>query len=323
MAHEITIRENGKAEMAFTGPRSAIWHGLGSELDQNSTIDQWKVAAGMDWEIFESKLTYQAIGTELTFPDKRALFRSDTKKALSIVSDDYKIVQPGEVLEFFRDLVELHDMKLSTAGTLFGGKKFWALAELGKEFEVVSGDKINGHILLTTSADGSLATTAKFVSERVVCHNTLSIALNENSRNIVRKSHRSSWDPTSIKIDMDLLDKSWNNFMAGLKKIQEVKISNEDARQYFQKKLYNPDLSAEEQGWGAVRKVSTLMYLFENGAGAEFSRGTLYGVLNAATEMTTHGSGRRDANHQFNESEFGNSDKFKSEVYNDMLALAA
>lgn len=321
MAHNLTVRADGTAEFAFTGSRDNIWHGLGAELDQNSTIEQWKTAAGMDWEIFESKISYQSITGSHIFDGKRALFRSDNKEGLSIVSDDYKVVQPGEILEFFRDLVALHDMKLSTAGTLFGGKRFWALADMGKDFTAVDGDRIDGRLLLVTSADGSLATQARFVSERVVCNNTMTIALAENSKHLVKKSHRSVWDPTAVKIDLGLIDSSWNNYMTNIREMAKVKIEDEQVRKYFQSKFYNPEVSVDDQGWGAIKKVNRLIELYNTGAGAEYSKGTLYGVLNAVTDLYTHGSGKRDSSHQLWDSQFGAGDNIKTEVYNDMMSL--
>lgn len=321
MAHELTQRVDGKVEFAFTGPRSKIWHGLGAELEENLSIEEWKKASGLDWEVFESKVMYQSIDGDHTFPDKRVLFRSDSKAPLSIVSNDYKIVQPGEVLEFFRDVTKLHDMKLSSAGSLFGGKRFWALAELGKEFEAVDGDKIEGNLLLVTSVDGSLSTQARFVSTRVVCNNTLTVAMGEGSKRVVKKSHHSVWDPQEVKIDLGLLDGAWATYMNNIKKMTQVQVSTEHARAYFEKKFYAPDVLAENQGWGATKKVNELMNLFSNGAGSEFSKNTLWGIMNATTEHFTHGSGKRNASHQFWNSQFGSADTIKTEVYNDMNEL--
>jgi phage/plasmid-like protein (TIGR03299 family) len=325
MAHEITIRENGMAEMAFTGSRDAIWHGLGQQLEEGASIETWKVQAGLDWEVFESAVTFQTMEdgkiVSKVFPNKKALFRSDTKAPLSIVGSDFKIVQPGEVLEFFSDLVQIHGMKLSTAGSLFGGTRFWALAETGKVDSVVPGDDIKGHLLLTTAVDGTLATTAKFVSTRVVCNNTLTVAMSENSKNMVRKTHKKEWDPSSIKIDLGLIDESWNKFMENIRKLSEVEMSDKQVREFFQDMFFDPKKTAEEQTWGATRRVSELMNLYANGAGASLAHGTAWGALNAVTEMFTHGSGKRDASHQFWDAYYGVYDSAKSKAMTKLLAM--
>lgn len=327
MAHEITIREDGKAEMAFIGSRSAIWHGLGQELPENASIEVWMREAGLDWEVLESLVKYEAFnGSEVkscVYPDRKCLFRSDTLAPLSIVGQDFKVVQPGEVLEFFRDLVSSHGMRLSTAGSLFGGKRFWALAETGKNDSVVRGDEVKGHLLLTTAVDGTLATTAKFVSTRVVCNNTLSIAMSEDSKNMVKKTHKTVWDASQVKIDLGLIDSAWNRFMENLRALSKVEMTDKQVREFYQAEFFNPKLAANDQKWGAVKCVDDLMRLYANGAGAEMTRGTAWGALNAITERYTHGSGKRDASHQFWDAYYGKCDNVKNKALNDLLALAA
>ena len=123
MAHELSSRANGFVEMAYVG--QTPWHGLGQSLTEGASIEEWKKQAGMDWSINQAKVQFQsAKGALSAFDGNQVLFRSDTKQPLSIVSDDYKIVQPGEVLEFFKDLVGNAGMVLETAGVLFGGRRF-------------------------------------------------------------------------------------------------------------------------------------------------------------------------------------------------------
>jgi len=136
MSHELTIRSNGKAEMAYLNTNEAPWHGLGNPLERGLSIEQWTIAAGMDFRIQRSKVRYftDRIGVnQLEWPEKHVLFRGDTHEPLGVVSAKYKVVQPREVLEFFRDLCESNHFELSTAGTLFGGAKYWALAKVGDE----------------------------------------------------------------------------------------------------------------------------------------------------------------------------------------------
>lgn len=320
MAHELDM-SNNRVNFAFTGSRGAVWHGLGSNIAASSTIEEWKTAAGMDWEVFESAVSFNAYGEDIIFPAKKALFRSDTKAPLSIVSDSFKIVQPNQVLEFFRDLCENNNMQLSTAGVLFGGRRFWALAELGKDAQIVDGDSIRGYLLLTTAVDGTLATTAKFVSERVVCNNTLTIAMNEDTKNFARVVHSTTWDATQVKIDLGLIDSAWDRFITNMRELTQVAISEHDAKDYFQAKFYNPKVSASDQTWGAVKKVNDLMNIYKNGNGSEFSYGTAWGVVNAVTDLYTHGNGRKkDPSKKFWDA-YIESDKIKQDVVDDMLAL--
>lgn len=322
MSHQITIRKDGKAEFAFTGNRSQIWHNLGAELSKDAPIDTWKKEAGLDWEAFESVVMFNSIEGQHTFDDKRVLFRSDTKEPLSIVGKDYNIVQPGQVLEFFSDLVSVHGMTLSAAGSLFGGKRFWATCETGDKSSPIKGDDVKGFLLLVTSIDSTLATTAKFSSVRTVCNNTLTVALNEHSK-VIKKSHRTEWDPNAVKLDMGLISESWNTFSNSIKKMAEFEVTNKYVREYFQNKFLVPGVPIEDQSTAKIKEVNALIDSYNFGAGHEYSKGTAWGIVNAVTDYKTHGTGKRDPSHQFWQSNFGNNDTVKTEVFNDMLALMA
>jgi phage/plasmid-like protein (TIGR03299 family) len=324
MSHEIDM-SNGRANMAFTGSRSAIWHGLGSELTPGSPIEVWRVEAGMDWEAKESPISYDSLSSlgipsVKIFPNRKALYRSDTGRSLSIVGSDFKVVQPSEVLEFFRDLVAQHGMVLSTAGCLFGGQRFWALAETGMEGQVIKGDEIKAHLLFMTSVDGTMSSTAKFVSTRVVCNNTLAVALAESGKTVVRKTHKSVWDSNQAKIDLGLLSSSWDGFMEDLKSLSERQMSDDEVKKFFQKTFFDPKKEAADQGWGVQRRVVQLMDLYANGPGAEFSYGSAYGALNAVTNMYTHGSGRKSPDWAFQAAYYEN-DGVKNKALSDLLAI--
>jgi phage/plasmid-like protein (TIGR03299 family) len=326
MAHEITARKDGTSEMAFTGPRGAVWHGLGQQMDDNATFEQWKVNAGLDWEVHESTVDYTSVDATSgktvghTIPDKRVLFRSDSKDHLGIVSNDFKIVQPNQVIEFFRDLVELHGFKLSTAGSLFGGRRFWALADVGKSENVVDTDRIDGHLLLTTAVDGTMSTQARFTSTRVVCNNTLTIALAGNSsRPVIRVTHKKDFDPSQVKIDLKLIDKGWADFMVNMKKLANKKMSARQTREFFEEQLFDTDRRADEQTWGITREVTRLTDLALGGSGSGYSKGTAYGTLCAITEHYTHGTGKRDASRQFWDAYVGHGDSKKQDMYRSLL----
>ena len=95
--------------MAYAGEKP--WHGLGNKLQPNQSIDDWKESAGMDWSIQDSEVRFitgqNGIGTISAFPEQKVLYRSDTKAPLAVVSKRFQVVQPGEILEFYRDLTEV------------------------------------------------------------------------------------------------------------------------------------------------------------------------------------------------------------------------
>lgn len=329
MAHELTTRKDGKVEFAFSNTdgnsgRQKIWHGLGQELTDGASIETWKREAGMEWEALESPVLFQ-VGTETKMmDDKKVLFRSDTSDSLAVVGSDYKIVQPAQVIEFFDDLTRLHGFKLSAAGTIFGGRRFWATADIGKDFETVSGDKITGQLLLATSLDGTMATTAKFCSTRTVCSNTLTVAMGENTKNMIKTSHRSTWDASQVKIDLGIVDSGWSKFSENMKKLTSVKLTDMEVEAYLTEKFYDKNKTADDQTWGVIKKVNALKSLYKGGMGAEFAPGTAYNLLNAVTEYADHyGNRKQDQARKFMENSFGIGDDLKTAVYKDMVALAA
>ena len=156
----------------------------------------------MDWRIESADVRYVASGDGLgsihAFPDQKVLYGSDTRSPLSVVSRRFQVVQPAEILEFYRDLTEVGGFELETAGVLKVGRKLWALARTGQSVSLKGRDKVSGYLLLATACDGTLATTAQFTSVRVVCNNTLEIALGDGSGS-VEGPDRSQFDPQAVK----------------------------------------------------------------------------------------------------------------------------
>jgi phage/plasmid-like protein (TIGR03299 family) len=321
MAHQITERADGYAEMAFVG--QTPWHGLGQELDQNADIDSWKKAAGMDWTIESAPVQFFGAGDNQnlhTFEGQRILHRSDTKAPLSVVSTRYKPVQPSEVLEFFRDLVEENGFKLHTAGTLFGGRRMWALAETGKFAEVSKGDGIGGFLLLSTSADKSLATTARFTTIRVVCNNTLSAATAGENATAVSFTHSREFDHELMRERLGAAVNSFGAFMDAAKFMQAQKLSYERASAII-KKLVVPAYAETKENYDPEnnRIYKSIIKLFDGGAkGYELTGMTNWGLMNAVTEYYDHHTPARTDDARLNNTWFANGQAIKQQAF-DML----
>ncbi|SFI24413.1 phage/plasmid-like protein TIGR03299 [Modicisalibacter xianhensis] len=160
-------------QMAYVG--DTPWHGLGQQLSAHQPLEVWQQQAGMNWHIEETPVRFivdaaSHLGSIHSFPEQKVLFRSDTQAPLSVVSQRYKVVQPQEVLKFYRDLTEYAGYELETAGVLKGGRKFWALARSGLSTSLKGKDEVRGYLLLATSCDGSLTTVATPTTVRVVCN---------------------------------------------------------------------------------------------------------------------------------------------------------
>ena len=316
MAHELTIRADNSAEMAYVG--ATPWHGLGAKLDEDASIETWAQLAGMSWRVQRAKVRYATErGQEVGFKsmdDKHVLFRSDTKDGLGIVSDKYKVVQPKEVLEFFRDLTEKAGFKLNTAGTLFGGRKFWALAKIGgTEFIKDQRDQIKAHLLLSTSCDGSAATEARFVTERVVCANTLAVAVGEKSGTKVRVSHRSVFRADEVKKELGLqLQDQFQAFVTDMRLLAATPLSP-TAMALATAELLQPgaaDLARDELAVLLAKKPAVAINRLAIdglaiGSAFQGAQGTAWGWLNAVTEYVDHATRTRTQDNRLDSAWFG------------------
>lgn len=326
MAHELTMT-NGRAEMAYTG--RTPWHGLGQKLEPGAPIEEWLRSAGMEWEIrraFVRFATERGQETNLNqMTDRVVLFRSDNKDALSVVSDGYKPVQPREVIEFFRDLVGTGGFTLSTAGTLFGGRRFWALAEIAENFTLPGGDTMRGNLLLATSCDGTMNTVAKVVATRVVCNNTLSVARGEQSKHVVKVRHVSQFNPDAVKQQLGIAADQFAKFRADAEKLVALKVAPAHARMFL------ADIFKTAQGENSTREITnTAPYqracdLLDYGQGArmESARGTAWGVLNAVTEYVDHYARSKTPGHRLSSAWLGAGDDLKNAAADFLLARAA
>src|SRR5690606_38555720 len=287
--------------MAYTGEKP--WHGLGTKLQSNQSIDDWKESAGMDWSIQDSEVRYitgqNGIGTISAFPEQKVLYRSDTQAPLSVVSKRFQVVQPGEILEFYRDLTEVGGFELETAGVLREGRKFWALARTGQSVSLKGRDRVDGYLLLATACDGTLATTAQFTSVRVVCNNTLSIALG-NGTGAIKVPHRSQFDPDTVKRQLGITVSAWDGFVARMKALVDRPVDPDSVEGLLRRVLTyaGPEGKAEVVNEQALATVRSLYEGGGKGALMASSRGTAWGLLNSVTEFVDHHRRARSDDHR-------------------------
>ena len=311
MSHELTIRRDGIVEMAYAGIEQP-WHGLGRHVADDATIDQWIEAAGMEWTVGASPVMFDYNGSTQTVSDRVVLHRNDTGAPLGVVSKGYKVVQPRETIEFFGDLIQGLGLTMQTAGTLFGGRKFWATGYIGEDAIVDNRDVVKGYVLLSTSADGSSATELRFTSVRVVCNNTLRMA--HGAASAVRVLHSTVFDPATVKKMAGLAPKTFETFMADMRSLAAKPVSIEQATELTTELL-------DSDGPTAKR----IMSLFQGeAAGADFNgaEGTAWGWLNAVTQFFDHDRKAKSDSHRMNTSLFGSADRNKVRALNMALELA-
>ncbi|MBK9160408.1 MAG: DUF932 domain-containing protein [Nitrosomonadales bacterium] len=298
------------------------WHGLGNPLTPNQPLEVWLHQAGMDWSIQSSPVHYQG-DTLRQFNDAKVLYRSDTHDALSVVSNRYQVVQPREVLEFYRDLVEVGGFELETAGVLKGGKKLWALARTGQETYLKGNDQVKAYLLLATACDGTLATTAQFTSVRVVCNNTLAIATSD-SAGAIKVPHSTKFDPDKVKQQLGIGITSWQRFIAEMRRLSDRPVHPFEARRYLVELMGDANLPFHSQPNGkAPNRVFDLYAGAGKGADLAAANDTAWGLLNAVTQFVDHERRARSTDNRLDSAWFGQGAAIKQRALEQALALTA
>lgn len=336
MAHNLAFRKDGTAAMAYVG--ATPWHHLGQSLTKGASLAVWKKEAGLDWTALEATPTVvRAAGLPtLDFTDYKAIYRSDSLAPLSVVGAGYKVVQPGEVLDFFGKLVAAGGWYIHTAGCLNGGRKVWALATKDSESSVDKGgkDKLRHNILLATSLDGSMRTLVTDTSVRVVCWNTLSMALDESnaSGRLLKISHRQHFDHDEVYRALGLNVDRFAIFMENARELADTPIKLDEAR-FFLDKIFRTDAKPQvATGWlgklsdlalpqepedNTPRGLQRVLELFQGegmGSTLKTAKGTRWGLLNAVTQYVDHEMGRTD-NNRLDSAWFGRGAVLKTDAH--------
>lgn len=313
MAHQV---EN----MAYIN--ETPWHGLGNLLEPNQPLEVWLQQAGMNWNIESSPVHYQGQDHLRQFDDAKVLFRSDSGEALSVVSNRYQVVQPREVLEFYKDLVDVGGFELETAGVLKNGKKLWALARTGQETMLKGDDLVKGYLLLATACDGTLATTAQFTSVRVVCNNTLAIATSD-SQGAIKVPHSTKFDADKVKQQLGIGVSAWQRFIAGMRKLADRPVHPFEARRYLVELFGDPALLFHDQpNKKALNRVFDLFDGQGKGANLAAAKGTAWGLVNAVSQYVDHESRARNADNRLSSAWFGVGAAIKQKAFKEAMLLS-
>ena len=309
MAHEIYQLKNGKDSMAYTGLKP--WHGLGQQLTPGASLAKWISEAGLDWEVLSSPLKFQTKingkRSTVEFDGQNVLYRSDTGEPMSVVSGRYQIVQPKEIMEFFREFAEAGDMTIETAGSLNGGAKVWALARIDADFTIGGkngNDIVEPYVLLATSCDKSIATTGQLTTVRVVCNNTLQASLGAHNKSAIKVPHSRKFDAAQVKADMGLARQQIKETANTFANMAKIGVSDESAMKFFIELLKTP----KEKKTGEVDLASkrrAIPKLWNSYKTAPGSQDTVWGLVNAVTHSVDFNPHSRTDSARMNSAWFG------------------
>lgn len=327
MSHEIHKNQDGKYSFAYVG--EGTWHGLGQQLTPDAPIPLWIEEAGFNWEIKEA--TCAGIEPDngiIMMPEKKMLYRSDTREPLAVVGNRYNVVQPPDVIKFYEDLVEQGGFHLETAGILFGGRRMFALAKMHEEEMVIKGDPVKGYLLLSTACDGTMATQVRFTSVRVVCNNTLQMAIREEAgtkeRPMIKIPHSAQFDPKRVKAELGLTASSFDLFMQDMRELAQRKLNNNEAINFLVGLFGDPTEKLEDQDVKAANLMKQVYNLYTKEAkGREIAGTTAWGMLNAVTEFTDHHTGHKTDDARIDSAWFGSNANLKQRAYEDLMLMVA
>jgi phage/plasmid-like protein (TIGR03299 family) len=297
------------------------WHGEGRKVPQPLVWSEALRAGGLEWSVLEEPLctvTGQGTGQRTLFDNaeftpvkkRKALVRSDRSpgdagRVLAVVHGGFRPLQNLDGARIFDSVFGRGEAVYYTGGYLGQGEKVWLLARLKKDFEVVVNDRVATYALFTNSHDGSVSVRIRLTTVRVVCENTLNVALREKGLGRqFRRSHK--FDPATLERDAK---EFWGVTLQAMdvvadryRSLAKARISGGDTTDVIKElfptpkepagvkpsaavaELYQRRRAEAERAQGEVRR------LLEEGRGANLPDvpGTLWALINAVTEFVDH-----------------------------------
>lgn len=275
----------------FSGNGIRPWHGIGTVVEGAPTSDEAIRLAKLDWDVVQ----YPVYANGREVEGRFANVRSDTNEALGIVRGRYKLLQNSEAFSFVDDIVGNSDVEVhyETAGSLYNGRRVFLLCRLPNTN--VLGDNIESYLFFTNSHDGASSLTAGITNVRVVCNNTLQLAMKSASR---------TWKCRHTESIQDRKDEAKTSLGLACKYVGEMqttarnmahKIINEE--QFFHALFHGTNRS--EKGVGEI--VLNIHDIYTNKDDLQNFRGTAWGMYNAVADFVSNAEPtRKTKNYEHN-----------------------
>lgn len=304
MAHDLDIDVNGKARM-FSAEGKTPWHGLGEVVEGIPTAKEALDLAGLDWMVKKVQVNASYFNggefVDIPIPDTFANIRDIDNKVLGVVKQNYQIMQNNEAFDFMDTIVGDGAAAYHTAGALDGGRKVWILVKLPGEVLV----RVKGHEdvtekygLLYNSHDGSTKAALKVTPVRVVCQNTLNLAMRGGAFEI-RHTQNMMEKMKEAAEAMGLVEKTYGSLSEMFNLFAQVEMNTAEIKEFTKTvlkaaKMTKADLVDDgsedeaQEDEKDPRALSTILELNAGGMGSELASGTLWGAYNAITEYVDH-----------------------------------
>ena len=280
--------------------RTAPWHGLGTRVLEAPTSSAALSLAGLDWKVVQ-KPVFTADG--LFISGFKANVRDRDSQVLGVVSDRYKVVQNEDAFAFTDELLG-EGVTYETAGSLQNGRRTWILAKLPQRY-IIRGDEIDPYLVFMNSHDGTGAIKAAMTPVRVVCQNTLNLALS---------TARRSWSTIHTGDIHGKLQDARNTllyadrYMAALgKTIEELslqKLSDRQVLEYIDALFPLPEVASEVRKRNLGKLMEDLKLRYFEAPDLQHVGQNAYGFVNAVSDFATHARPLRERS-SYRESLFG------------------
>lgn len=315
MSHEVET-------MAYTN--EVPWHGLGTRVDEAPSVPDMLKLAQLDWKV--NKQPMEFIDEEGYHPVDGfyALVRDKDNKVFDISGKVYTPCQNSEAFEFFVEFTEKGQAMMETAGSLRGGKYVWGLANLNASFHVTKADEVKGYLLVVCPHEVGKSLIFKFTPVRVVCQNTLSLALRDG-RNEFRMPHRTTFDAQAMSKAKDALGiarDAVGELEKSAKMLKKLKLSDDDFISKILMPMFMPKEVPEEVLLNKDKlspRIQQIMGAYRNAPGAD--PGTGWGALNAVTYFADH-MASRTADKRMTNAWLGKTSLQKNKTLTKLLEMA-
>jgi phage/plasmid-like protein (TIGR03299 family) len=295
-------------EMFYTG--EVPWHGLGVSLAQPATLDEAMKVGGLNWQVGYVDLI-TADDPPSPVSKRKALVRSDrvagdARRVLGVVHRGFTPIQNRDAGMLFDAIFGRGERVYHTGGYLGDGEVIWLLAKIDTPMKVGTEDVLQPYALMANSHDGSMAFNIRLTTVRVVCQNTLALAMRERVGQQFRRAHQGTFAQhaqaaqeffAATLRELDFVTESFT-------RLSERQCSDAQAKGLINsllpepKRPRNPDnnpglLRAWERRVAEVSAArQAVLALRKNGKGMALngSRGTFWGLLNAVLEYVDHHS---------------------------------
>ncbi len=312
MSHELEI-VNGNAAMVYSG--DVPWHGLGTKIPSDLTPDQVLEKAGLNWTV-EKRKCYIDIDGKMVDAGIKALVRSTDNKVLTHIKDKWEPVQNHTAFEFFHEYVMAGDMEMHTAGSIKNGQIVWCLAKVKDSFEINTPqgkDQVDSYLLFTNPHKFGQCTDVRFTPIRVVCWNTLSMAINRDSAQMVKVNHSRKFDSDRVKETLGIANRYMNEYKDIADFLASRRYNKNSLIEYFNTVFPKTNGDKEDTS----RNCELAITVIDKQPGHEFAAGSWWQAYNSVTYLTDHVLGR-NVNTRLHSAWYGQNQKKKL----DALKLA-